>query len=1001
MPQSEVLNTPLTPLLELRLLGDPVLLVDGIPLAPLRTRKGVSLLAFLALRSGKAPAQVERETVAGLLWVDSEHTQAFGSLRRALTDLRSALGPAAILLQSPTARSLRVAVEYVGFASDFSLFDALPKNITEASDDVLNACAEAYRGVLLQGFDDEWILGERTRYESLYSSVLFTLADRAESCGEDQTAQTLLRRLIAIDPLHEEPQRRLLLLLARIGDFGAAILLYRALRDRLRNETGTEPSAQTTALFQRIRSSARTGGKDFALPQPAKPSMVRPQSSATLPTSLTPLIGRDSEVQNLVEQVLAPESLRLLTLTGTGGVGKTRLALAIARESFQRQSFMGGVYWVDLAPVRTSDELHRALLSALQIAPPPATTPTLQVVSDFLVARSEPVLLVWDNAEQIAALTASLADTLLRMVPSLRIIATSRQPLYAEAEAVYPVSTLPAKEAEQLFVSRLCAVRPQATPDPATVQRLCQRLDGLPLAIELAAARASSLTLTEIETRLADRFRLLTSVTVSTVPRQKTLRALVEWSYDLLSEPEQRLFRQLSVFPASFTAEFAHRICGEPDTEEWDTLDTLANLAEKSLLVRADTGHFRLLETLREYGAGKCSELGETDTVTWRHSQIFMEWAKSLRPRLYTDEQTSTLGAFDDEADNLRFAVETAIQRKEVGTAYILCRSLLRWWILRGRQTEGRSAICRALALPYPSDADEEMDGYHGDLLTGAGNMARHHGEYGVSKCWHEEALTHFRTIGEQNGVANALGNLATIAHHTGDLDAARRLREEGLAIQRKTGDQRGISMFLQNLGNLHSHCGRHEEAIACLTESLDIRREMGDKDDIAHSLFNLAAALYETSDKKSSQMYLEESLRLLREIGDKGGIVSVLDNLATIAQESGDLPTAKRYLREGFTLLETMNAPLDTSNMLRGASYVMELMGNSEEAIRLFSASVRLNQLSGIKPLPTREIEERKRSEELQKRVSPATYKVACLIGERWTIAQAIQEAIGLLGDD
>ncbi|MBC8139472.1 MAG: tetratricopeptide repeat protein [Fibrella sp.] len=1001
MSQPEVLSPPRTPLLELRLLGEPVILMNGVRLPLLRTRKGVSLLALLALRSGKSSARVERETVAGLLWADSEQTQSFGSLRRALTDLRSALADAAILLQSPTPRSLRVDVAHPGFVSDFSLFDALPKNIAEASDAALNVCADAYRGVLLQGFDDEWILGERARYESLYASVLSALADRAELQGDDQLAQTWLRRLIALDSLHEEPHRRLLSILARIGDFGAAILLYRALRERLRNETGTEPSAQTAALFQRIRSSARTGGKDFALGQPSKTVTGRTAVDATLPTPLTPMIGRDAEIQTLVEQVLAPENPRLMTLTGTGGVGKTRLALAIARESLCAQYFTGGIYWVDLAPVRTNEELHRALLSALQIAPPPATTPTLQIVSDFLLTRSEPVLLLWDNAEQIASLAASLADALLRTVPLLRILATSRQPLYAQAEVLYPVSTLPAKGAEQLFVSRLCAVRPQAAPEPATVRRLCQRLDGLPLAIELAAARASSLTLTEIETRLADRFRLLTSVSVSVIPRQKTLRALVEWSYDLLSEPEQRLFRRLCVFPASFTAEFAHRICGEPDTEEWDTLDILANLAEKSLLVRAETGHFRLLETLREYGTAKCSELEVDNAITVRHASVFAEWAKMVRPQLYSEDQTIALQALDGESDNLRFAVETAIRSEDTRAAYTLCRALIRWWVLRGRQTEGRSAISRTLSMPYPSDADAELNGWHGDLLTGAGNMARHQGDYAMSKCWHENALTHFRTLGEPNGVANALGNLATVAHHTGDLESARHLREEGLAIQRKTGDQRGIAMFLQNLGNLHSHCGRHEEALNCLTESLDIRRRTGDKDDIAHSLFNMAAALYETGDRESARTYLEESLRLLREIGDKGGMVSVLNNLSTVAQDSGDLPTSRGYLREGFTLLETMNAPQDTSDMLRSASYVVESQGDNEGAVRLFAASMRLNQVSGVKPLPVRGVEEQERVRRLQSLVSPATYKVAWLIGERWTVAQAIQEATNLIGGD
>ena len=1000
MSSPEMLSRPATPYLEMRLLGEPVILVNGVPLSPLRTRKGISLLALLALRSGKVPAGVEREALAGLLWADSEQTQAYASLRRALTDLRCALGGAATLLQSPTPRSLRVDVTNPAFQGDFALFDALPRNIADAGDALLDACADAYRGDLLRGFDDEWIVGERARYESLFASVLSTLAERAESRGDDEAAREVLRRWIALDPLHEEPQRKMLALLARIGDFGSAILLYRALRDRLRNETGTEPSAQTTALFQRIRASARTGGKDFALPQPTKPTPARSQTDASIPTVLTPLIGRETEIPPLVGRVLAPDAPRLLTLTGTGGVGKTRLALAIAQESLAGGEFGGGVSWVDLAPVRTEEELHRALLSALRIAPPPATVPILQVVCDFLSAKGEPALSVWDNAEQVASLAASLADTLLRSLPSLRIVVTSRQPLHAESEAIYPVCPLPAEEAARLFISRLCAARPQAAPEPATVRRLCERLDGLPLAIELAAARASSLTLTEIETRLADRFRLLTAVTASAIPRQKTLRALVEWSYYLLSETEKRLFRRLSVFPASFTAEFAHRICGDPDTEEWDTLDTLANLAEKSLLVRAETGHFRLLETLREYGVGRCEETGETETITLRHARVLAEWAKAMRPRLYDDEQTNALRTLDGEGDNLRFAIETAIRIGETRTAYTLCRALIRWWVLRGRQTEGRSAIRRTLGLPYPPDADEELEGWHGDLLTGAGNMARHQGDYVGSKCWHEGALAHFRTMGERNGVANALGNLATIAHHTGDLDTAWRLREEGLAIQRETRDQRGVAMFLQNLGNLHSHCGRHERALSCLTESLDIRRATGDKDDIAHSLMNLAAAIYETGEREAARIYLEESLRLHREIGDKGGLVSVLDNLATVAHESGDLETARAYLREGFALLETMNAPLDTSGMLRCASHVVEAMGNGEGAVRLFSASMRVSQKSGLKSLPTRDAEERERVEHLKTLIAPAAYQVASLTGEQWTLAQAIQEAMGLIGD-
>jgi DNA-binding SARP family transcriptional activator len=549
---------PRSSTLSLRLFGPFTGVVHGQPLPKPRSRKETWLLALLALH---ADAPLERTWFTETLWPDALGEAASYNLRRSLYGLRVALGPEADRLLAPTPRTLRL--DLTGADCDVASFDAAVRRGDEAS---LKEAVALYSGPLLLGCPEEWAFPERQSRERAVVGALETLAASARARGNLAEAAAQLGRALEIDPFRETALRLLLETLAAQQNHAAVTTAYQAYRRRLRDELNVDPAPETIALFRQLQMEARQP----ATPKPSAPEAVpSPQASTHLPTPLTALIGRVQETEAVAA---ALDDARLVTLTGTGGVGKTRLALAVAHKL--ASEFADGAWFADLAPLADPKLMVQAVLTALGAREAPGRSPS-EALAEFL--RPKRLLLVLDNCEHLVMACAHLSRALLEQCPGLHILATSREPLGVAGEVQWrvPSLSLPGdaatgtaeSEAVRLFVARVRQARPGWKPteaEYAAVAAIVLRLDGLPLAIEMAAARMRALPVGQIASRLGDAFRLLSGPGGGPVPRQQTLRATLDWSWDLLSEDEKALLARLSVFAGGWTLEAAEAVCADP-----------------------------------------------------------------------------------------------------------------------------------------------------------------------------------------------------------------------------------------------------------------------------------------------------------------------------------------------------------------------------------------------------------------------------------------------------
>ena len=530
-----------------------------------------------------------------------------------------------------------------------------------------------------------------------------------------------------------------------------------------------------------------------------------------LPQQATRFIGRERELAEL-NRLLA--RTRLLTLTGSGGCGKTRLSLHVAADSLER--FPDGAWLLELALLADPGLVAQTMATVLGLKEEPGK-PIVQTLTEHL--KDKRLLLLLDNCEHLLDGCARLVDMLLRECPQVKILASSREALGMGGEQAYRVPSLslpdpkqthtPASvapfEAVQLFTDRALLVRPDfkvTNENASTLASICSRLDGIPLAIELAAARVRSLSVEEINSKLDERFRLLTGGSRTALPRQQTLRSLIDWSYDLLQEPEKRLLQRLSVFAGGWTLEAAEQVCAGDGVEDRDALDLLTSLADKSLVVvEQSDGHsrYRLLETVRQYARERLVESGGGEAVRVRHRDYFLTLAEQAEPKLVGAQQAEWLRRLDEEHENLRAALEWSLAEVQSGAGLRLCGALYRFWWARGYLSEGRKWCARVLAMEGAAGRTLERP----KALHGAGALAYHQGDYLAARALGEESLAIRRQLGDWKGIAASLNNLGMVACDQADYPAARALAQESLAISRELGNRVGIANSLNNLGNV------------------------------------------------------------------------------------------------------------------------------------------------------------------------------------------------------
>ncbi|HEX8693340.1 MAG TPA: BTAD domain-containing putative transcriptional regulator [Longimicrobium sp.] len=628
--------------------------------------------------------------------------------------------------------------------------------------------------------------------------------------------------------------------------------------------------------------------------------MSATRTADSLPVQLTSFVGRESEVAE-VRRLLG--STRLLTLTGAGGSGKTRLALEAAAQA--AGEYPHGVAWVELAPVQSPDLIPRQVAAALGVREE-GGRPLVDVLLEVLRERS--VLVVLDNCEHLVEACARLAELLLRGCPGVKVLATSREALGVAGERAWlvPGLALPGGEgagledaagaaAVRLFVERARDSAPDfrltAANVPA-VARICQRLDGLPLAIELAAARVRVLTPEQIAERLGDAFRLLTGGRRTAVPRQQTLRATMDWSYGLLSGREQKLLERLSVFAGGFTIDAAEAVCAGEEVEPFEVLDLLSALVDKSLVAMQEQGgaaRCRLLETVRQYAGERLRQAGEEERWRRRHLEHFLALAEEAEPRLTGPEQGRWLARLEAEHDNFRTALRTGLETGDAEAAARLAGALARYWQQHGHLGEGRQWLAEALS------AGGLREQTRAKALLGAGNLATRQRDYAASRPLLEESEALYRALDDRRMTGRVLNSLGLAAADQGDFARAEALYEQALPLLREAGDRWFAAMVLNNLGTTALRRRDFARAEALYGERLALAREMGDPAGAGNALNNLAATAYEQGDFHRAGGLVRESLPLTLEGGNVFMALLSLAHLAKVASATGDDERAAR----------------------------------------------------------------------------------------------------------
>ena len=761
---------------------------------------------------------------------------------------------------------------------------------------------------------------------------------------------------------------------------------------RLKGMTGTEH------VYQVVHPSLR---QEF----PALRSLEATPNN--LPQHLSSFIGREREIG---EAEVLLEGARLLTLLGMGGLGKTRLSLQIAGRVLD--SYRDGAWFVDLAPIRDPSIMASETAKVLGVREEPG-----RLLIETLCAHLKPrnLLLILDNCEHLIEPAAELIHAILRVAPEVRIIATSREALRVPGEQRYTVPPLPVPNrsdgieallesaAVRLFVERAKLHRPTFAlneQEAPAVAELVARLEGIPLALELAAARLGALTVADINVRLKDRYRLLTGGGRVLLERQQTLRALVDWSHDLLQDREQVLLSRLAVFAGGFELEAAEGICGTDPLTPEDVLDLLTSLVEKSLVLteaRAVGTRYWLLETIREYAREKLTQRDKLAVTAARHCNHYFEMAKAANRGLEGHEQAEWVRRIESELDNLRAAIALALEGGvDPVIAVKLEVAMQGFWVLRGYATEGRKYVRAALALP----AVEASDLAQAHALYVGAALANSQSDHAEARWMLERSLVLRRRLGNPVEIAAALSTLSSVRLHEGDAAQARAFEEEALAIFRTLGDRMGEAIGLEHLGEIDRELADHETARRHFEECLVIARVITNAELEGECERMLGEIALEEGDLLTARVRLTRSLEVCSGGEDKRGEATARWWLGKTDIVDGDAESARTKLNGALRVFHAFEMRAELLGCLEDHATLARTGGSVEEAVGQYAAATIARERLGLARPPRDEQRLHGELAAMRESLGSAAFEAAWAEGQRCEIQEAIRRALSSAGN-
>jgi DNA-binding SARP family transcriptional activator/predicted ATPase len=980
------------PRLSISLLGSFQVTLDDRPVTDFVTDKTRALLAYLAVERDRPH---RRESLAGLLWPDQPEQDARRNFRQALFNLRQALSDdeaqPLLCIDRNDVRLNPDAAWHVDVDAFVRLIEGCDhhhhRRVASCRSCVLRLeqLLKLYRGEFLAGFSlddstlfEEWLLLKREWLHGRAVEALTTLADYHERRGEYDQARRYAQQQVHFEPWREEAYRQLMRLLALDGQRSAALAQYQTCTRALQTELGVEPSAETIKLADQIQHGS--------LPQPIVPS---------LSMAPTPLIGREIDRAELADRLATPEG-RLITLVGPGGIGKSRLALHIARD--QLGLFADGVHWAALGSISTTDLIVPTIASAVGLTLYGKEPPQTQL---FNYLREKHLLLVLDNVEHLPAV-AGLAAELLHRAAHLSLLITSRERLNLQEEWMYEVEGLSYPralsaeaapyDAPLLFTQ--CAQRVSrkftlTAADQVALVKICQLVEGMPLALEMAAAWTTTRSCEEIAQAIAASLDLLATTLRNVPERQRSVRATFEHSWAQLTDRERQTFARLAVFRGSFSAAAFAQVTAA-------TVSDLNALVMRSLLRYLPGDRYQLHELLRQFAAEKLAvQPAEVDFVSAQHATYYAAFLAAREIDLKSAAQDAALRAIDEEIANVRRAWEWAIGAVGTNEAAlnVLRRSqeaLLVFFWLRSWFHEGAALFARAAPVVERStDANDLLVGqllarqarcmeftapaveatalYQRSLtifqvqqaardsalpLYGLGYMEHLQGHFAVARQNYEASLTLYRTAGDRWGMANVLSNLCLALRRQGAFEDARRCGLESLQLRRAIGDRRGIASSQNNLALVYNALGEHAAAATALQESIEICRAIGHTIGEANALTSLCQVAYFTGERDTAIRHQREALRLFQQVGDLWGVAVAHNNLGQLSLENDELTAAMAHFQHSVILYRQLGIQTGLANALSNVGQVQFLRGEWAAAAQSWHEALHLTVQLGDVPI-------------------------------------------------